>query len=125
MQTAILDVVLPAAGVAAGTLHVDVSIVEPTTTDAAALRLRARRPGQGAADRERTKHRRYPGEGLLPAVLETGGRWGCEFRRWARAALPPGPDRAAALEILRQSMAAALQRGVAAALLGSAAQPRG
>ena len=40
-ETAILGVVLPAVGVAAGTLHVGVSIVEPTTTDAAALRLRA------------------------------------------------------------------------------------
>jgi hypothetical protein len=119
-ERAILDVVLPSNPAGAGPIHIDISIVEPTTSDQSLARSRAKRAGQAAADRERTKHRRYPGAGLLPAVLEAGGRWGSEFRRWARAAVPPGPHRSEALAELRQSLAVALQQGVAAALLGGA-----
>jgi hypothetical protein len=121
VERAILDVVLPQNPAGPGRISIDVSVVEPTSADVAAARARARRPGLAAADRERTKHRRYPGSFLLPAVMEAGGRWGSEFRRWARAALPQGPERAAMLADLRQQMAVSLQRGVAAALLGSAA----
>ena len=67
---------------------------------------------------------RYPRPLLLPAVVEAGGRWGKEFRRWARAALPESKSRAMQLADLRQRIAVALMRGVAAALLASAASTR-
>ena len=62
---------------------------------------------------------RYPGPQLLPAVLEAGGRWGREFRLWARAVLPESPRRGDQLADLRCRLAVALQRGVAAALLAA------
>ena len=120
VERAVLDVVIPQNPAAPGPLHIDISVAEASTADVDTARARARRPGLAAADRERTKHRRYPGCFLPPAALEAGGRWGVEFRRWARAAVPPGTQRAAALADLHQSLDVALQRGVAAALLGSA-----
>ncbi|CAK0801548.1 unnamed protein product, partial [Prorocentrum cordatum] len=123
MERADLDVVLPHDPVSSGPLAIDVSAVEVTTPDPGLAAARSRRDGQAAADRERTKHQRYPGGGLLAAALETGGRWGSEFRRWAKAAAPEGLRRAEALADLRQSLAAALQRGVAAQLLAGAAGP--
>ena len=121
LERGVLDVVLPQNPVTHGPLYIDVTIVEATTADETAARARARRPGLAAADRERTKHTRYPGALLLPAVLEAGGRWGREFRMWARAALPGDEARAAKLAELRQAMAVSLQHGVAAALLGATA----
>ena len=120
-ERAVLDVVVHANPAGSSPLYIDVSVTEPTSADAGAARARARRPGLAAADRERTKHSRYPGELLLPAVLETGGRWGREFRRWARAVLPEGPRRSEQLAELRYRLAVALQRGVAAALLAASA----
>ena len=104
---------------APGPLNIDISIIEATSPDPDKARSRARKPGLAALQREREKHRRYPGEFMLPAVLESGGRWGNEFRRWAKAALPPDSTRASHLADLRQRLAVSLQRGVAAALLGA------
>ena len=120
-ERAVLDVVLPRNPAGVGSLYVDISVAEPTSSDVTTARARARRPGLAAADREREKHRRYPGGQLLAAVMEAGGRWGQEFRRWAKAALPPGPERAAQLASLRQLLAVSLQRGVAAQLLSASA----
>ena len=119
LERAILDVVLVENPAAPGPIHFDLSVIEATSTDAAEARARARKPGLAALQREREKHRRYPGEFMLPAILESGGRWGNEFRRWAKAALPPDSTRALALADLRQRLAVSLQRGIAAALLGS------
>ena len=119
LERAVLDVVVLRDP--PGPLYIDVSVVEATSADASAPWACARRPGLAAADRERTKHSRYPGEELLPAVLEAGGRWGREFRLWARSVLPEGPRRAERLAELRCRLAVALQRGVAASLLAASA----
>ncbi|CAK0863374.1 unnamed protein product [Prorocentrum cordatum] len=66
------------------------------------------------------KHRRYPGPGLVAAALETGGRMGHEFRAFLRAKAPTDERRTASLADVRQRLATALQRGVAAMLLGRA-----
>ena len=119
LERAVLDVVLLDNPAAPGPLNIDISIIEATSPDPDEARSRARKPGLAALQREREKHRRYPGDFLLPAVLESGGRWGNEFRRWAKAALPPDANRGPRLAELRQRLAVSLQRGIAAALLSS------
>ena len=42
-------------------------------------RARARANGVAANERERQKHRRYTGQGLVAGALETGGRLGREL----------------------------------------------
>ena len=116
-EHAVLDVILPVQG---RTIYVDVSIAEATSSDPRVQRARASRMGVAARDREADKHRRYPGADLLPGVLEGGGRWGIELRGFVKAVAPTGGRRAAAINDLRQRLAVALQRGVAAMLLGSA-----
>ena len=102
------------------TIYVDVSIAEATSSDPRVQRAKASRIGAATRDREADKHRRYPGADLLPCVLEGGGRWGIELRGFVKAVAPTGGRRAAAINDLRQRLAVALQRGVAAMLLGSA-----
>ena len=125
IERAVLDIILPENPAGQGSLFMDISIVEPTTADVSQACARARRPGLAASTREKRKHSRYPGHGLLPVVLEAGGRWGLEFRRWAKAALTTADKRATKIAELRQCLAVALQKSVAAALLGAAAgRPR-
>ena len=122
IEQAVLDVILVTNS---GRVAVDVSVAEAPSADDATARARARADGTAARERELEKHRRYPGPGLVPAVLETGGRMGREFRAFLRAQAPADERRAASLADIRQRLATALQRGVATMLLGGAgAQPR-
>ena len=49
----------------------------------------ARVAGAAAREREREKHSRYPGPGLVAAVLESGGRMGRELDAFLRARMFP------------------------------------
>ena len=116
-EQAVLDVIVSTPTERAA---IDVSIVEASAPDAVTARARARADGLAARTREREKHRRYPGPGLVAAVMESGGRMGQEFRAFLRTQAPRDERRGAALRDVRQRLAVALQRGVAAMLLGSA-----
>ena len=87
---------------------------------------RARANGVAARERERQKHRRYPGPGLVAAAIETGGRCGRELSAFLKEHAPRDPAlRPLALQDVRQGLATALARGNAQMLLGSAgALPR-
>ena len=65
--------------------------------------------------REAAKHRRYPGPGLIPFVLDLRGRWGKEAQAWARAAARRcgWTDPVDKLHQLRYQVSVALQTGVA------------
>ena len=116
-EQAVLDVILSAP---TGRVAVDVSIVEACCPDEATARARGRTDGSAARTRELEKHRRYPGPGLVAAVIEAGGRMGKEFRAFLRSCAPADEGRSAAMKDVKQRLAVALQRGVAAMLLGSA-----
>lgn len=119
IEHAVLDVVLVSA---TGRVAVDVSVAEATSSDDRTSRARARADGAAAREREQEKHRRYPGPGLVAAALETGGRMGKELRGFLRAQAATDERRASSLRDIRQRLTTALQRGVAAMLLGSAGQ---
>jgi hypothetical protein len=122
IEHAVLDVVVSAD---TERVAVDVSIVEATSPDLPTARARAKTAGAAARSRELEKHRRYRGPGLIAAVLESGGRMGKEFRAFLKARAPRDGRRGMALCDVRQRLAVALQRGVAAMLLGSAgSRPR-
>ena len=102
-----LDVVLTDERL--GEVCVDVSVVASV------------RPGVGRAAlkvierRERRKHRRYPGAGMYPFVLDVRGRWGREAHAFAQsmAGSLPKAQRAAAIRNCRRLISVALQNGIA------------
>ena len=65
-----------------GTRWIDGSIRHPAAGTAAHVRLAARRDGEASRRGERDKHTRYPGDRLVPFVVEVGGRTGAEGRHW-------------------------------------------
>ena len=80
----------------------------------------AARP-KAARTRESDKHRRYPGAGFVAAAIEGGGRMVNKFQSFLLSQAPIDEDRRGpALCDVKQSVAVALQRGIAAMLLGSA-----
>ena len=107
-ERAVLDLVY--AGPAANTVKMDVSVVDGATTHRG-----VRQAKWCLARRERTKHHRYPGPGLVPFVLDTRGRWGHEAMAWLRAVARTVPQdlRADAMARCRYKVSVALQRGVA------------
>ena len=99
------------AGPAANTVKMDVSVVDGATTHRG-----VRQAKWCLARREKTKHNRYPGPGLVPFVLDTRGRWGQEATAWLRAVVRRVPQevRAEAMAKCRYKVSVALQkRGVA------------
>ena len=116
-QLAVLDVIVSRP---AGRVAVDVSVVDVSAAGSRA-RARARTSGAAARARELEKHRRYPGHGLVPAVLETGGLAGKELHSFLRSQAACDPLlRPQQLKDVRQRLAVALQRGNAALMLGAA-----
>ena len=107
-ERAILDVVY--AGPSANTIKMDVSVVDGATTHRG-----VRQAKWCLARREKAKHTRYPGPGLVPFVLDTRGRWGHEATAWLRAVVRhiPHETRAEAMAKCRYRVSVALQRGVA------------
>jgi len=107
-ERAILDVVY--TGPSANTVKMDVSVLDGATTHRG-----VRQAKWCLARREKAKHRRYPGPGLVPFVLDTRGRWGHEATAWLRAAVRciPQEQRAEATAQCRYRVSVALQRGVA------------
>jgi hypothetical protein len=107
-ERAILDVVY--AGPAANTVKMDVSVV-----DGATMHRGVRQAKWCLARREKTKHARYPGPGLVPFVLDTRGRWGHEATAWLRSVVRclPQDQRAETMARCRYKVSVALQRGVA------------
>ena len=65
--------------------------------------------------RERRKHRRYPGTGMYPFVLDVRGRWGREAHAFVQsmAGSLPKAQRAAAIRNCRRLISVALQNGIA------------
>ena len=116
-ELAILDVVVTSP---AGRVAIDVSITD-VSSDGTRAPARAKNAGLAARARELEKHRRYPGRGLVAAVLETGGLAGKELHAFLRAHADSDPAvRSGQLQDIRQRLAVALQRGNAALLLSSA-----
>ncbi len=118
-ERAILDVQFQDAD---GTRWVDVSIRLPAAGTEAHVRLAARRDGEASRTGERDKHKRYPGERLVPFVLETGGRVGAEARHWLHALTRELPQDQQAKELTRayKALSCALQSEVARQLRGCA-----
>ena len=101
-----------------GTRWVDVSCRHAAAGDTAQLRAAARREGEASRRGERDKHRRYPGDRLIPFVVETGGRVGAEARHWLHALTREWPKDQQAKELTRayKSVSCALQSEVAGQL---------
>ena len=90
------------------------------------MHARARANGVSARDRQREKHARYPGPGLVAAVVEAGGRLGGEFQAFLKAHAPAAifdedvPIRSRALQDARMRVVIAVARGTASMLLSAA-----
>ena len=67
-----------------GRLWLDVSIRHSAAGSTTEVAAAARRDGEAARRGEREKHTRYPGDRLVPFVVESGGRLGGEARQWLR-----------------------------------------
>jgi hypothetical protein len=84
-ERAILDVVYRTPE--GHSMYVDVSCLE-----GAVVYGRIRNATHGIARREKRKHKRYPGPGLVPFVLDNRGRWGREAIQWLRSTLRGIPE---------------------------------
>jgi len=115
---AVLDIVYRDG--ASGRVCMDVSI-----TDGAELARRGRPWRHVLERRERRKHRRYPGPGLRPFVIDVGGRWGREALAWLRQVLRrvPKDERGEAARNCRAGVAAALQTQCAVQFCTAHAEP--
>ena len=116
-ERAVLDVVYRT--LEGHTTYLDVSCLE-----GAVVYGRIRNATHGLTRRERTKHKRYPGPGLLPFVLDNRGRWGKEALQWVRGVLRnvPAADRAERLARLRASVAMTLQTAVADQIISASCE---
>ena len=65
------------------------------------LATAAKRDGEAARRGEREKHLRYPGDRLVPFVLECGGRLGGEARQWLRSHVAELPEDTQLQEVTR------------------------
>ena len=105
-----------------GARWVDGSIRHPAAGTAAHVQLAARRDGEASRRGERDKHARYPGDRLVPFVVEVGGRVGAEARHWLRNLTRelPADQQAAELTRAYKAVSCALQSEVARQLRTSA-----
>lgn len=102
-----------------GDMCVDVSIVDSAYIGA------PRSAPMALQRREVAKHRRYPGHGLVPFVMDTRGRWGREAVAWVQNVTSGFPD-AERLEAVRQcriQLGRALQLTVADQVLEAVRPP--
>ena len=99
-----------------GQIAVDVSIVDSETPPGC-----PRNSHLSLTRREATKHRRYPGPGLVPFVLDTRGKWGAEAQAWVFSVVrhKNGLEKAEALARCRLLVSMALQRGVAEQIISA------
>ena len=81
IERAVLDLEYPDDD---GRKWIDVSIRHPAAGTFSEVATASRRAGEAARRGEREKHARYPGERLVPFVVECGGRLGGEARLWLR-----------------------------------------
>ena len=102
---------------ALGELFIDISLTDSVFPGASTRAI------HGIARRERKKHKRYPGQGLVPFVLDVRGRWGKEAKNFVQAVVGtlPKESRVEALQHCRRLVAHALQSAVATQLLTAAA----
>ena len=98
IERAILDVEYPDDD---GRKWMDISIRHPAAGSAAEVATAARRPGEAARKGEREKHARYPGDRLVPFIVECGGRLGGEARQWLREQVQQLPSDIQATELSR------------------------
>ena len=105
-----------------GRTWIDVSVRHAAAGSAPDVRTAARRDGEAARRGEREKHSRYPGERLVPFVLEAQGRIGAEARQWLRAQTRELPDDLQTSELSRayKVISCALQSQVAQQLRSAA-----
>ena len=100
-------------------LYFDTVVVSPVSTNDRHLASAARRDGYVARRAERAKAKRYPGENLIPAAFEVGGRIGPQLLAWVRAqAADMEPDeRSATMDEFYRSVGVSLQGSLASQLL--------
>lgn len=105
-----------------GARWIDGSIRHPAAGSAAHVQLAARRDGEASRRGERDKHTRYPGDRLVPFVLEVGGRVGAEGRHWLRSLTRdlPADQQTAELTRAYKAVSCVLQSEVARQLRTSA-----
>ena len=86
-------------------MFVDVSVVAGERANTINMMMR----------REAAKHKRYPGAGMAPFVVDIRGRWGKEAQAWARAACQEfyPDDIIEQMKKLRYEVSNALMVGVA------------
>lgn len=65
-----------------GRCWIDASVRHPAAGDPSAVRAASRKDGVASRRAERAKHVCYPGQQLIPFVVETAGRIGAEARFW-------------------------------------------
>ena len=85
VERAILDITLVHGG---KTCYIDVSVTDALAAGRSSLRVRATTAGVPARDREKEKHTRYPGNDLIPAAVESGGRMGDEGLAFLAQVMP-------------------------------------
>ena len=98
-----------------GRLWLDISVRHPAAGNTSEVATAARRDGEAARRGEREKHTRYPGDRLVPFVLECGGRLGGEARQWLRSHVVALPEDTQQQELARayKVVSCALQGQVA------------
>ena len=84
-----------------GDYWIDVSVRHPAAGNTTNLRNAAKRDGEASRRGEREKHTRYPGQRLIPFVMETPGRIGAEARFWLLSQIRELPDDIQAYELQR------------------------
>jgi hypothetical protein len=112
VERAILDLEYQADD---GRIWLDISARHPAAGSTSELATAARRDGEAARRGEREKHTRYPGDRLVPFVLECGGRLGGEARQWLRCHVAQLPEDTQQQELTRahKVVSCALQGQVA------------
>ena len=98
MERAILDVEYSEDD---GRVWLDISVRHSAAGNNSELSTAARRDGEAARRGEREKHTRYPGDRLVPFVVECGGRLGGEARQWLRDQVRQLPEDTQSKELAR------------------------
>ena len=80
---------------------IDVSVRHPAAGTPTNLRNAAKRDGEASRRGEREKHTRYPGQRLIPFIVETLGRIGAEARFWLLQQIRQLPEDLQATELDR------------------------
>ena len=89
VERAVLDVEYQADD---GRIWLDIYARHPAAGSTSEVAAAERRDGEAASRGEREKHTRYPGDRLVPFVVECGGRLGGEARQWLRSHVAQLPE---------------------------------